>query len=117
MGDDELLDYMAGGKRPVAAINDGYSVQSEATPLLIRPSRKPSAAKAIYRELRSGQRIWTILILSVLAANTSLLGGYTLGYPSSSLLDLKNLTGDRTLKHDPVMQGLFGVSWWHACNS
>ena len=45
---------------------------------------------AIFSELRGPQRLWTTLLATLLTSISPLLGGYTLGFASSALLQLND---------------------------
>ena len=49
-----------------------------------------STWKSIYSELRGPQRLWTTLLATLLTSISPLLGGYTLGFASSALLQLND---------------------------
>ena len=56
------------------------------------------------------ERLWSISIVALAAALSSLVGGYALGYPSSSLINLNNMTHGRSLVNGSVLVDAYGVS-------
>ena len=66
--------------------------------------------KRVIAELRGPQRLWSTTLIAFLTSLTALLGGYTLGYPSSALLDLNDLNDTRVFRHGSGLENIFGVS-------
>ena len=57
--------------------------------------------------------VWPVL-LSVLAVNVgSLVAGYSMGYSSSALLDLAELSSEYAFQKGSLANGLFAVSYYH----
>ena len=54
-------------------------------------------------------RKWSTFLLSFLASLTTVLGGYSIAYPSSALLDLRQLSDERAFEEGSTMENLFGV--------
>jgi facilitated trehalose transporter len=78
----------------------------------VSSSEKKLIAKGIQSETRvaAKERFWVVFLLALLAAANTLLSGYTLGYPSSALLDLENIAGNRsTFASDSTTTNLFGA--------
>ena len=70
---------------------------------------KSSTAKvAVERLVRTRERVWATAISSTVAAIPALLVGYTLGYPSSTLMELTALPSD--FRFSDLLASLFGVS-------
>ena len=87
----------------------------EKTPLI--NNNNSQDAKSVFQswrrvigELRGPQRLWSSTLVALLTSLTALLGGYTLGYPSSSLLDLNDLNDTRVFRHGSGLENIFGVS-------
>ena len=63
------------------------------------------------------ERLWSTSVLALAAALSPLVGGYALGYPSSSLMNLNNMTNGRSLVNGSVLADTYGVShlskWVH----
>ena len=71
--------------------------------------RKSSTAKlAVERLARTRERVWATAISASVAAIPTLLVGYTLGYPSSTIPDLQALPPGR--QFSGLLSALFGVS-------
>ena len=83
------------------------SPQLETQPLL---AKRLSARSGVLGAITGPQRLWSTLIVSVLASMTAMPGGYTLAYPSSALLDLRSINDERVFIPDSVVENLFGVS-------
>ena len=66
--------------------------------------------RQVIAELRGPHRLWSTTLIALLTSLTALLGGYTLAYPSSALLDLNNLNSTRVFQHGSVLENIFGVS-------
>ena len=71
------------------------------------PTRKGTASFCWQRP----ERLWSTSIIAMAAALSALVGGYVVGYPASSLLDLQNTTiiGDRRFLNN-TSADLYGVS-------
>lgn len=71
--------------------------------------RKSSTAKlAVERLVRTRERVWATAISAFVAAIPTLLVGYTVGYPSSTIPDLQALPPGR--QFSGLLSALFGVS-------
>ena len=71
--------------------------------------RKSSTAKlAVERLVRTRERLWATAISASVAAIPTLLVGYTLGYPSSTIPQLQALPSGR--QFGDLLTALFGVS-------
>lgn len=66
--------------------------------------------RGVIAELRGPHRLWSTTLIALLTSLTALLGGYTLAYPSSALLDLNDLNNTRVFRHGSVLENIFGVS-------
>lgn len=65
--------------------------------------------KYVIAVVRGPQRLWSTTIAAIVAALSTLLSGYTLGYPSASLLQLNTLQDGFAIRNTSVLQDLFGV--------
>lgn len=65
--------------------------------------------RAVLAEIRSSKRLWSTVVVSLAVGLTAVLTGYTLGYPSSALLDLRN-TSSEYYQKGSTSENLFGVS-------
>lgn len=88
------------------------STQLETKPLIQsqRYSHPSSFIGKLSLLCKGPQRLWSTTLIALVAALTALIGGYTIGYPSSSLIDLDKLNGSRAIKNDSVLANLYGVS-------
>ena len=59
----------------------------------------------------SGMRGWSTIYSVLTAALLSLIGGFTLGYSSPTLIELANLE-DPELRFGNTLSDVFGVSFW-----
>ena len=66
------------------------------------------SSTALKRLVRTRERVWATAISSTVAAIPALLVGYTLGYPSSTLMELTALPSD--FRFSDLLASLFGVS-------
>ena len=57
----------------------------------------------------SRQRVWTVLLSTVVACLPGLLGGCALAFPSGALLDLTDLEPRPDYKFDTTLSDVFGV--------
>ena len=70
--------------------------------------RSTAAALAIERLVRTRERIWTTTISTLIASIPMLLLGFTFGFPSASVLQLRELPGSR--RFDTLQIDFFVVS-------
>ena len=70
--------------------------------------RSIAAVLAIVRLVRTRERIWTTAISSAIASILMLLVGFTLGFPSASVLQLRKLPGSR--QFDTIQIDLYVVT-------
>ena len=83
----------------------------ETAPLLFKGTafnKSPSPLqswKAVVAELVGPQRLWSVCASAVVASMCALLAGYTLGYPSGAVIELRAKSFN-----DSLLQDLFGVS-------
>ena len=104
MEDHIELNISTVGKRVVST-----NAEREDVPLLKINSRQNLKQKALAL-FRGPQRLWSITLIALVTATFTMIGGYTLGYPSSSLLDLRNMTHNRSIKSGSIMENVYGVS-------
>ena len=62
--------------------------------------------KAVIAELLGPQRLWAIFVSALVASLSSLLAGYTLGYPSKSMMELSQ----EQSFNNSLLLDMFGVS-------
>ena len=93
-------------------------MEGEKFPLLGVKKRQSSVSpsplqswKDIVAEIRGPQRIWLLTLVTFIASLTTLLAGYTLGYPSSALLELSELPDEYAFTNETILPDLFGVSF------
>ena len=73
--------------------------------------RKSSAAKlAIERMFRTRERLWSTTISALIASIPALLVGFTIGYPSPALLELRAREVPDDFRFTTLLSDLFGVS-------
>ena len=103
---------------PIAVSTSTRDDLYETAPLLFRgteDSQSPAQAwRTVLKVLRGPQRLWSTVFAALSAALCTLLGGYTLGYPSSALVELGNYSQKYDLSPDydfssTLMKDLFGV--------
>ena len=88
----------------------------ETAPLLLlgTDTQTPSPIqswRSVLAELRGPRRLWSVSLFSLFAAFTAILSGYTLAFPSSALLDLRNnMTDSSRIKKGSSLEDIFGVS-------
>ena len=104
MEDHIELNISTVGKRVVST-----NAERENVPLLKINSRQNLKQEALAL-FRGPQRLWSITLIALVTATFTMIGGYTLGYPSSSLLDLRNMTHNRSIKNGSIMENVYGVS-------
>ena len=77
---------------------------------LLRYARRRSTAAglAVERLMRTRERLWTTTVSTAIASIAMLLMGFTLGFPSASVLQLQELPGSR--RFDTLQIDLFVVS-------
>lgn len=77
---------------------------------LLRYARRRSTAAtlAVERLVRTRERLWTTTVSTAIASMSMLLMGFTLGYPSASVLQLQELPGSR--RFDTLQIDLFVAS-------
>lgn len=63
--------------------------------------------RAVLSELRGPRRLWSVCLFSLFASLTAVLAGYTLAYPSSTLINLREL---RSFRKGSSLEDAFGVS-------
>ena len=82
-------------------------------PLLKPKSQQPmtNLKQKALALLRAPERLWSVALLAFITATFTMIGGYTLGYPSSSLLDLRNMTHGRSIESGSIMENVYGVSF------
>ncbi|XP_003389392.2 PREDICTED: facilitated trehalose transporter Tret1-like [Amphimedon queenslandica] len=81
--------------------NHGPSIQES---VQISPSHKRSSFCC-----QRPERLWSTSIVALAAALSPLVGGYALGYPSSSLINLSNMTHNRSLVNGSVLVDTYGA--------
>ena len=64
---------------------------------------------------KSPHRLWSTSVIAFIVATLTMIGGYSLGYPSSALLDLRNMTNGRAIESGSVLENVFGVSVTSCC--
>ena len=86
-------------------------------------SKDSNDIAAKYRKCNTSASLWTLLPAVVIACIMSLLGGTTLSYSSSTLLELKELPNSHFRFDNSLLSDLFGVSCtskylvlWHVCS-
>ena len=91
------------------------SILQQTAPFLLlgTDSQTPSPMQSwnsVLAELKGPRRIWTVTLFSFLAAFSAVLSGYTLAFPSSALIDLRNSTTNtsRFVKGSSI-EDCFGV--------
>lgn len=106
------------GAPPITVSTSTCERLHERAPLLLKGtevSQSPAQAwRTVWRVLRGPQRIWVTVFAALAATLCTLLGGYTLGYPSSALVELANYSNltNRSSDFDfnsKLMKDLFGV--------
>ena len=94
-------------------INNGVT-----QPLLHAPqpsTKSPSFTqswKDVLEEVRSSRRLWSVTVVTVVSGLSAMVSGYTMGYPSFTLVELDHLDA---FPKDSVLAGLFGVSRHVSC--
>ena len=89
------------------------SAERDDIPLLKPKSQQPmtNLKQKALALLRAPERLWSVALLAFITATFTMIGGYTLGYPSSSLLDLRSMTHGRSIESGSIMENVYGVSF------
>ncbi|XP_011402949.1 PREDICTED: facilitated trehalose transporter Tret1-like [Amphimedon queenslandica] len=90
------------------------SILQQTAPFLLlgTDSQTPSPMQSwhsVLAELKGPRRIWTVTLFSFLAAFSAILSGYTLAFPSSALLDLRNMTNTSRFVKGSSIEDYFGA--------
>ena len=96
-------------KKPLLVVED--EKPPSASPRYGARRRSSTAMLALERVLRTRQRLWSTAVSAFIASIPALLVGYTIGFPSSALLDLSGDTGDlpKDYQFTTLLSDLFAV--------
>ena len=96
-------------KKPLLA--EGGEKPPPASPRYGARRRSSTAKLALERVLRTRQRLWSTAVSAFVASIPALLVGYTIGFPSSALLDLTGDEGDlpKDYQFTTLLSDLFAV--------
>jgi len=96
-------------KKPLLA--EGDEKPPSASPRYGARRRSSTAKLALERVLRTRQRLWSTAVSAFIASIPALLAGYTIGFPSSALLDLTGDEGDlpKDFQFTTLLSDLFAV--------
>ena len=88
------------------------STQLEDSPMVeaINYKRSLSFSQKVAAMVTGPERLWSTALLASTAALLAIVGGYAIAYPSSSLINLKNMTNGRSIKNGSILENLYGVS-------
>ena len=96
-------------KKPLLA--EGDEKPPSASPRYGARRRSSTAKLALERVLRTRQRLWSTAVSAFVVSIPALLVGYTIGFPSSALLDLTGDEGDlpKDYQFTTLLSDLFAV--------
>ena len=75
--------------------DDEFSSQDTCRSAGYMRRKSSTALLALERFVRSRERVWSTTLSTLIASITMLLGGFTYGFPSASVLQLQELPGSR----------------------
>ena len=88
------------------------STQLEGSPMVeaINYKRSLSFSQKVAAMVTGPERLWSTALLASTAALLAIVGGYAIAYPSSSLINLKNMNNGRSIENGSILENLYGVS-------